>query len=250
MEHSPRDHRDAFGQALLDHLNGLSADQVIERDDGFIALASRGPDMYFAGPGAWPHHVREALSFARGRTLDIGCGAGRFLVHLQDKGLEVVGIDTSPLALEVCRKRGGRDLRQLSIDQVDHALGCFDTLLLMGNNFSLLRDPETARLLLGRFLEVAADGTRILAEATDPYRTDEPFHLDYHERNRARGRIAGQVRTRIRYRGYSTPWAEHLLVSRVEMDQIVECTGWNVEAIIDSGASEYAVVLVKTESRP
>ncbi|MCK4414566.1 MAG: class I SAM-dependent methyltransferase [Candidatus Eisenbacteria sp.] len=45
------------------------------------------------------------MSRVRGRILDVGCGAGRSMLYLQQKGRAVTGIDISPLAIEVCRRR-------------------------------------------------------------------------------------------------------------------------------------------------
>ena len=50
----------------------------------------------------------------------------------------MVGIDTSPGAIEACRRRGVRDVRLLALAEVDARLGRFDTLLMLGNNFGLL----------------------------------------------------------------------------------------------------------------
>ena len=36
------------------------------------------------------------MRMVRGRVLDIGCGAGRFALYLQGKGLDVTGIDLAP----------------------------------------------------------------------------------------------------------------------------------------------------------
>ncbi len=43
-----------------------------------------------------------------GPALDLGCGAGQVALHLQGPGCEVVGIDVSPRAVEVCRRRACR----------------------------------------------------------------------------------------------------------------------------------------------
>ena len=70
-----REREAAYGRLLLDHLEGLPAAEIVERDDGFIA-ANRGPEKYFEPYRRWPSHQRCALRLARGRVLDVGCGAG------------------------------------------------------------------------------------------------------------------------------------------------------------------------------
>src|SRR5919106_2020681 len=90
---------DAFGSMLLDHLEGKEdVHEIVERDDGFVSAARLN---YFAPVRRWPPVERRALRFVRGRVLDVGCGAGRVAVELQDRGHDVVAIDVSPGALEV-----------------------------------------------------------------------------------------------------------------------------------------------------
>jgi hypothetical protein len=63
---------------------------LIEQDDGFISV-SNGPGIYFAEFDDWHPAEQEAMNFAFGRVIDIGCGAGRHALYLQDKGLDVLG---------------------------------------------------------------------------------------------------------------------------------------------------------------
>ncbi|MCG6986996.1 MAG: methyltransferase domain-containing protein, partial [Gemmatimonadetes bacterium] len=131
------DQQDAFGHVLLDYLEGdHGAVEIVERDDGFIAL-SAGAGEYFSDPPAWGDLDQAALAAARGRVLDAGSGAGRFSLELQRRGHEVVAIDTSPLAIEVCRCRGVRDARVLSVTSINRRLGRFDSIVMMGHNFGL-----------------------------------------------------------------------------------------------------------------
>jgi hypothetical protein len=92
---------------------------------------------------------------------------------------------------------------------------------------------------------VTSDRGRIVAEVVDPYRTDEPFHHAYHEANRARGRLPGQLRLRVRYKRYRTPWFDYLFVSNTELTRILAGTDWRVTELIDSGGPAYTVLLEK-----
>jgi SAM-dependent methyltransferase len=88
---------DPFGQALWDYNHGHPARITIRRDDGLAS--EQDVALYFAGPEAFDLTEAEALALAKGRVLDIGCGAGRQAVVLQERGFSVVGLDVSPLAL-------------------------------------------------------------------------------------------------------------------------------------------------------
>ena len=67
---------------------------------------------------------------------------------------------------------------------------------------------------------MTSEDARVIAWSTDPYQTTEPLHLQYHRLNRRRGRMSGQLRIRMRYQKYATPWFDYLLVSTEEMQDI------------------------------
>jgi 2-polyprenyl-3-methyl-5-hydroxy-6-metoxy-1,4-benzoquinol methylase len=164
---------------------------------------------------------------------------------LQKHGHEVVGIDASPLAIKVCRQRGVKDVRVLPITQVSRALGRFDTILMMGNNFGLFGSRLRARWLLRRLHALTSPGARIVAESINVYQTKDPDHLRYQRFNRRRGRMSGQLRLRVRYRRYYTPWFNYLIVSPQEMKAILTGTGWRVKRFLKSAGFLYVAVLEK-----
>jgi SAM-dependent methyltransferase len=176
-------------------------------------------------------------------VLDVGCGAGRVALYLQERGHKVVGIDLSPLAVEVSRRRGVRDARELAVTRVGRELGRFDTIVMFGNNFGLTGSRRRAPWLLRRFHSIANEGARILAESVNPYKTDNPEHLAFHERNLRSGRMGGQLRIRIRKGSYTTPWFDYLLASPEEMAELAEGTGWKLRRVIDEGEHIYVGVL-------
>jgi len=236
------EYQDAFGHALLDALEGREADDIIERDDGYIALSAPAANYLKEPSGS----ERKALDSLKGRVLDIGCGAGRVALYLQKRGCDVVAIDISPLAVDVCVRRGVRDARLLDIRDIDAKdTGEFDGFAMMGNNFGLFGTHSRARRLLRRFHRMSTDNAIIVAQTLDPYKTDEVFHIAYHEQNRARGRMGGQVRLRSRYKSYKTPWFDYLFVSQSEMAEIVAGTGWKIREVFTSDTAVYTAVLEK-----
>ena len=182
------------------------------------------------------------MRFVRGRVLDLGCGAGRLGLHLQSRGHEVVGIDVSPLAVEIARQRGLADARLGTLDGTLRAGERFDTILLLGNNLGLLAGERQGRHLLRKLARAATDRGRILAGSYDPYDGASEFARGYHARNRARGRMGGVERIRVRYRQYATPWYDVLFASREEVARLVEGTGWVASRFVDDGAGYVAVL--------
>jgi SAM-dependent methyltransferase len=81
-------------------------------------------------------------------VLEPGCGSGRMLVALADRGIDVAGIDRSPEMLELARRRlGGRGLLVLA-DMTDFDLDrTFDAAISPINTLLLLSPGELARHL-------------------------------------------------------------------------------------------------------
>jgi SAM-dependent methyltransferase len=237
--------KDAYGREICAYWKGEKfVFEAVERDDGFIAFSS-GPRSYFLQYRDWPKHQRQAIRLARGRVLDIGCGAGRCLLYLKEKGLKGVGIDISPLAIKVCRERGLKDVHARSITKIGPGMGLFDTIIMMGNNFGLFGSFARARRLLRVMHRMTTPGARIIAESMVPEATDIPEHKAYHRRNRRRGRMPGQIRIRVRFRACKSPWFDYLLVSVDEMRAILDGTGWKIARVIPGEGPFYCVVIEK-----
>jgi SAM-dependent methyltransferase len=227
-----RPNEDAFGQMLFALYSGSEVFEIVERDDGYIeAMPAKG---YLSEYKDWSQIEQRAMDFAKGRIMDVGCGAGRHSLYLQNKGFNVTGIDVSPLAVKVCRLRGLKKVKLTSIENVDFKPGTFDTILMMGNNFGLLAKFKKAKRLLRKFHRITSKNSLIVAVTNDPYKTDNPAHLVYHKRNRQRGRMGGELKIRIRYKQYKGRWFEYLLASKQEVEEILKGTGWGIEEFIDS----------------
>lgn len=236
--------QDAFGHLIRDWHNGIRCIELIERDDGLIAPSS-GPAFYFQPFSEWSEPTREAMKYVRGRVIDVGCGAGRHCLYLQEQGFDVLGVDVSPRAVEICRARGVLRTEVCSITQLSRRMGTFETILLMGGNLGLLGSYQRARWLLRRFRSLTTDRGRIIANTADPYQTDLREHLEYHQFNRQRGRMSGQVRIRVRYLKYKTPWFDYLRVSIDELGNILEGTGWAIKEILHGENGQYNVIIDK-----
>ncbi|MGH9821178.1 MAG: class I SAM-dependent methyltransferase, partial [Pyrinomonadaceae bacterium] len=210
---------DAYGKMLLAQLErGVPTCEIIERDDRYIDTGSE-PGMYFSEYKYWDKKEKDALKYARGRTLDIGCGAGRHSLHLQAKGLDVTGIDASAGAIKVCKLRGLKKAMQRPIDEMSKfKRASFDTVVMLGNNFGLFGNPHRARKLLGELDRITTRESRIIVGTRNPYNTDHPDHLRYHKLNKSRDRMAGQIRMRCRFGSVIGEWFDYLFVSPSEME--------------------------------
>src|SRR6202008_3302324 len=238
---------DGYGEQLWSYFKtGEPKSEIIEREDGFIAFGKFGGGLYFSEYKDWDAIDQQALQRVKGRVLDIGCGAGRHSLYLQGKGFDVTGIDNSPLAIKVCRARGLKKTRVMSIRDIGQFKpNSFDTVIMMGNNFGLFGSYNLARRLLKNLLLITSPDALIIAATRDPYATNEPGHLAYHKLNKKRGRMPGQLRIRVRFKGHIGSWFDYLLVSKDELEEIVKNTGWKIDDLLDGHDGQYWMFLTK-----
>lgn len=234
---------DAFGKALLEWLD-VGDDgwgTHIERDDGLIEWMS--PGVFVDQPSIWTEPERRVPELVSGRILDVGAGGGRHAVPLQEAGHDVTALDVSPGAIEALHRRGVRKTLQDSVlDLAERGGGPFDTILLCGNNLALLGSEQHAPVLLGALARLAAPGARIVGTSFDPFQTDDPLHLSYHELNRRRGRLPGQLRLRVRWTNLATGWFDYLYLPVGELAALAAASGWEL-AEASSGGNPYLAVL-------
>jgi len=232
---------DLFGQGFKDYYDGKEVELYIERDDGYTERQDFSE--YFEDYQYFPDVEKKALAHAKGRVLDIGVGAGRVALYLQNLGLDVVGLDISDHALEVSRLRGVKKLVKMSVCELQLPDDSFDTAIAFGNNFGLCGTMERVAEMMRRLRRIlSADGV-FLAESIDPYNTDKKEHHEYHKRNIERGRPPGQVTIRSRYMGEVGDWWELLMVTPHEMSALCAGTGWKID--VSYQGSPYNVYVLR-----
>ena len=126
----------------------------------------------------------DLLERVDGSVLDIGCGPGRHVAELQRAGHLCLGIDLSPVAVEITRGRGADAFRGSVFERVPDA-GSWDTALLLDGNIGIGGEPAA---LLERACELLAPGGTVLAELDPP------------------GARTGETRVRLEAPGVVSEW--------------------------------------------
>jgi SAM-dependent methyltransferase len=234
--------QDAFGAALVAHMDGTSGDRVLllEVDDGRVMPAMH-PSGFFTTPDAWLPWERELLADVEGPVLDLGCGAGRHALHLQERGLEVTGVDVSPGAVDTCHRRGLRDVR-LSDLRTPPDDQPWRTVLLMCGNLGLAGGWDETRALLSDLRDVCAPGALVVGDTVDPTLNTDPQSVAYREAKVASGRHLGEVGLRLRFGDVVTPFWNLLNVPPGDLQALVDGTGWELRVHV-AGDWDHAVVL-------
>lgn len=155
---------DIFGQALLDYLSGIYTEDIktfssLDEED-IIPLP-----YLFRGFDKMPILEQKALQLAKGKILDIGCGAGNHALYLQKKGMDITGLDTSVGAIEVCKKRGVKNSIHASI--LNHTHAKYDTLLLLMNGIGLAGKLADLSSFLQHLKSLLSPNGQILLDSSD-----------------------------------------------------------------------------------
>jgi SAM-dependent methyltransferase len=236
---------DLFGLILKAQL--VSKEPVyhaIERNDGWFDW--HNTQKYFADPEKWPDNEQELLKHAESPILDIGCGAGRHALFLQNQGMDVVGLDISEGAIFVCKKRGLKKVVLGSASNLPSFKNPFNTFLLLFNNFGILGHPSDTIKMLQNLFRLGTPDARIILSYADVLRTENPFHLAYHKRNEAAGRLKGQVTIRFRFTGHIGTWFELWLPSYLQFQDTIQQAGWEIRKDLDKEGFHH-VMLAKAE---
>lgn len=107
---------------------------------------------------------RTVLALARPPVLDVGCGPGRHVLHLAASGILALGVDASPVAVQMARRTGAPVLERSIFARVPGA-GRWRTALLLDGNIGIGGDPVS---LLRRLAVLLASGGTVLAEVQPP----------------------------------------------------------------------------------
>jgi SAM-dependent methyltransferase len=83
---------------------------------------------------------RGLLRRAHGPVLDVGCGPGRMVKAAVQRGMKALGVDVSPVAVEIVRAAGLPVHLGSIFDPIPHE-GTWSTALLLDGNIGIGGDP-------------------------------------------------------------------------------------------------------------
>jgi len=106
-------------------------------------------DRWLAAPAPEDEMV---LARAVPPVLDVGCGPGRHVLALAERGVIALGIDITPAAIDLAHRRGASVLARSVFDRVPGA-GRWASVLLLDGNVGIGADPAALLERVGALLE-------------------------------------------------------------------------------------------------
>lgn len=159
---------------------------------------------------------QTVLARATPPVLDVGCGPGRHVLALAERGIVALGIDITPAALRLARRRGAPVLARSVFEHVPGA-GRWASALLLDGNLGIGGDPTAVLARVAWLLR--ADGN-VLVELQSPEHT-----------------VAEVVRLDID--GAESPWFAWTAASAADLATYAEAAGLQVEDVWHAGGRSF-----------
>jgi SAM-dependent methyltransferase len=236
------------GAALLDYFNG--------KTDATVNVFSHPKDwhavpmnIFFRGPEEFLPFETLAVELAAargGRVLDIGAGSGCHALLLQERGLDVVGLDVVPEAVEIMKKRG---LREAHCGEFFgfHAPP-FDSILLMMNGTVIIERLARLDPFLRHLRTLTKPDGQVLLTSSDLRLLGKPEELARHEEMRRAGRYFGEMDWQLEYQGVKGEPFTGLLVDPQTLADAAQAAAWNSEVLGITKEGYYLARLKRLDS--
>jgi SAM-dependent methyltransferase len=157
--------KDLFGKAILDFQTNSSPENMItstsisEEDEMEVAYLFRS----FA---EMPTLEQKALQLTKGRTLEVGCGAGSHGLYLQsERNIDVHSIDISENAIAACTLRGLKKTEVIDVLNIENEK--YDTILLLMNGTGIFETLERTPIYLQKLKSLLNPNGQILIDSSD-----------------------------------------------------------------------------------
>jgi len=157
--------KDLFGKAILDYQTNTSPENMItstsisDEDEMEVAYLFRS----FA---EMPTIEQKALQLTKGRTLEVGCGAGSHGLYLQnERNIDVHSVDISKNAIQACSLRGLKKTEVIDVLNIENEK--YDTILLLMNGTGIFETLERTSIYLQKLKSLLNPNGQILIDSSD-----------------------------------------------------------------------------------
>lgn len=223
---------DVYGQALYDY--------YYRRNHKLLLYNSYGPKeempiaIFFRDLEKMPTIETKAMDLCRGKVLDIGAGVGSHALILQKRGLDVMAIEKSRLAVEVMKKRGVKKAVAGDIFALTDMK--FDTLLLLMNGIGLVGDLEGLAHFMQHAKSLLHPGGQLLFDSCDILYLYQggPTPTDHYY---------GEISFQYEYKKQKGEWFKWLYVDQQTLETVAAEAGWDSEVIYEDNKDQYLVRL-------
>lgn len=231
--------KDLFGKAILDYQTGNAPENLIT-ETSISEEDEMDVSYLFRDYNAMPAMEQKALQLAKGKVLDVGCGAGSHSLYLQnERGLDVTAIDISANAIEACKLRGLKNT--ITGDVMEHEEK-YDTIMLLMNGAGMCGKLKRISGFLYKLKSLLNPGGQILLDSSDIiYMFDEdddggkwiPSDIDYY----------GEVIFNVSYKGEKEKPFNWMYIDYNTLQNAAHANGLQCELVLEGEHYDYLAKL-------
>ncbi|KIC64140.1 class I SAM-dependent methyltransferase [Chryseobacterium taiwanense] len=232
--------KDLMGRAIWDFYHNEDP-KDLQTETSISELDELPVDYLFRDFEEMNKIEQKALKLSKGKTLDIGAGAGSHSLYLQnERNLDVTALDISPKSIEVCQSRG---IQKAVAENMLHFEGeTFDTILLLMNGTGIFQSLNVIDIYLKKLYSLLNEKGQILIDSTDilyMFDRDEDGGVYIP----AEG-YYGELDYTVHYKGESEDPIKWLYLDFTTLKNAVENNGFKIDKVIQDEDS-YLAKLVK-----
>lgn len=229
---------DPMGKAIADYWKNGTAGRLsvfspmFEEDEIPVKTLFRDEDEL-------PEIERKTLGLVRGKTLDVGAGAGCHSLILQKRDIDVTAIDISPLSVETMRARGVKKAFEQDFYAHD---GRYDTILMLMNGIGIVGTLSRMPMFFHHLDKILAPGGQLLCDSSDisyVFENEDGIielpDTDYF----------GEINYQMRYQDIIGEPFSWLYVDVKTLRQVAEKHGYGVEIIAEGKHYDYLARIFK-----
>lgn len=239
---SAHDSPDPLGRAMVDYARDEYDDDCVYRDGDEVQDASVG-EFYFCPESEWSEQERADIDSLSGPVLDLGCGAGRHALALQDRDVAVLATDASPGAVQAASERGVTHAVQMDMFDLRLPDDAYRSVLALGTQVTVAGSLDRLGEFVGELDRVTTDDARVLLDGYDPTDPTCSELLGYRADPRE-----GLARRNFRFQ-YGDEFGdpiEMLLFSPARLDEVLGGTAWQVDDLYEAAeGAHFRVVLAR-----
>ena len=200
-----------------------------------------------------PKLEQKALQLAKGKVLDVGCGAGSHALYLQEKGFDVTAIDISKKnAIKACELRGLKNCKVSNVLDLDADTSTtlsipnqhnnkYDTILLLMNGTGIFGKMNQISKFLQKLKSLLNENGQILLDSSDliyMYDQDEDGAYEVP----ANG-YYGELTFSIQYKGETEDTFDWLYLDYNTLQNAAIANGLKCELIFEGNHFDYLAKL-------
>ena len=187
-----------------------------------------------------PEIERKALDMAKGKTLDVGAGAGCHSLVLQQRGVDVTAIDISPLSAATMSERGVRNVREQNFFTID---GQYDNILMLMNGIGIVGTMERMPEFFRHLDNILAPGGQVLCDSSDISYVfeDEDGIVEYPDTVG----YYGELSFRMQYKDTIGEPFDWLYIDADTLKEQAARNGYNVEVVAEGEHYDYLARITK-----